>query len=183
MKPYYDHGQLVKRSIRWLDGTKRCPLVLSGVASTAEIPDAIGWSTRWEQRGSILVECKTSIADLVADGRKKHPLRIGRFRYFFVSDDLIDAAFIEKRFPDHGLAVVRKDRVYEIRPAPPRPNQDYDSEIRLLVFAHVNCKGNLSRFSIRAEQWSDLMQAPASPDAERNSQLSLNSGNQDTPTR
>jgi hypothetical protein len=55
----------------------RCNPVFSRCASCAEIPDAIGWTSRWQFRGSIVVECKTSHSDFVADRKKavcyRHP--------------------------------------------------------------------------------------------------------------
>lgn len=64
------HSDLCDRAVRWLYGTKRCNIVLSGIASTAEIPDAIGWSTSYSSYGSVIVECKMSVSDFHADRKK-----------------------------------------------------------------------------------------------------------------
>lgn len=64
------HVELVERAVRWLWGTKRCNVVLSENASCSEVPDAIGWSTAGSWRGSIVVECKTSLSDFHADKKK-----------------------------------------------------------------------------------------------------------------
>ena len=51
------HEQLCERARRWLSGTRRCDPVFSGIASCDEIPDAIGWSSRYGWYGSTVVEC------------------------------------------------------------------------------------------------------------------------------
>jgi hypothetical protein len=61
------HAQLIERAVRWLR-SYRCGVVLSEQAcASGEMPDAIGW-----KRGchSVLVECKTSRADFLADREK-----------------------------------------------------------------------------------------------------------------
>ena len=71
------HEQLCERARRWLSGTRRCDPVFSGIASCAEIPDAIGWSSAYGWYGSTVVECKTSVSDFYADKKKyqyyRHP--------------------------------------------------------------------------------------------------------------
>lgn len=64
------HEELCERARRWLSGTRRCEPVFSNIASCAEIPDAIGWSSKWEWPGSAVVECKTSKSDFYADKKK-----------------------------------------------------------------------------------------------------------------
>jgi len=71
------HEQLCERARRWLSGTRRCDPVFSGIASCDEIPDAIGWSSRYGWYGSTVVECKTSVSDFYSDKKKyqyyEHP--------------------------------------------------------------------------------------------------------------
>ena len=74
------HEHLCERARRWLSGTRRCDPVFSGIASCAEIPDAIGWSSRYGWYGSTVVECKTSRSDFYADKRK--------YQYYQHSEDL-----------------------------------------------------------------------------------------------
>jgi len=64
------HGELCVRAMRWLRGTMRCNPAYSGNASCSEIPDAIGWTSRWKFYGSVVVECKTSRNDFLADKKK-----------------------------------------------------------------------------------------------------------------
>ena len=71
------HDDLCARAVRWLRGTMHCNPVFSRNASCGEVPDAIGWTSRYSSHGSIVVECKTSHSDFLADKKKavhyKHP--------------------------------------------------------------------------------------------------------------
>ena len=61
------HGQLVERAVRWLR-SYRCGVVLSEQACVSgEMPDAIGWK---RANHSVLVECKVTRADFLADRGK-----------------------------------------------------------------------------------------------------------------
>lgn len=82
---------------------------------TSEIPDALGW------RGNetVLVECKTSRADFLAERSKPHrrePDRgMGRYRYFLCPPDLISADELPAKWgllyaqPRNVKVVVGKD--------------------------------------------------------------------------
>ena len=70
-----DHDTLCHRAVRWLRGRNCNPIfgdvgVTSNVCSCAERPDAIGWSSSYKIRGSIVIECKTSLSDFYADAKK-----------------------------------------------------------------------------------------------------------------
>lgn len=59
------HDELVQRAAQWLRA--KCPVVITEMTSAAnETPDAIGFTGH----RSILIECKTSMADFRADGNK-----------------------------------------------------------------------------------------------------------------
>ncbi len=61
------HAQLVEQAVAWLRGY-RCGVVLSEQACVSgEMPDAIGWK---RASHSVLVECKISRADFLADRDK-----------------------------------------------------------------------------------------------------------------
>ena len=64
------HAELVQISVRWLRTTRGCGVVLAEMVCANRlniIPDALGWrAAAW----SILVECKTSRADFLADRKK-----------------------------------------------------------------------------------------------------------------
>jgi hypothetical protein len=62
------HAQLVTAAVEWLRRKYRCGIVLSEqYCATGEVPDAIGWKG---QCRSVLVECKASRADFLADAQK-----------------------------------------------------------------------------------------------------------------
>jgi len=59
------HYELVERAAKWL--AVRCPVVITEMTTAAgETPDAIGFSPH----RSILIECKTSMADFRRDAKK-----------------------------------------------------------------------------------------------------------------
>ena len=61
------HSRLIDEAVRWLR-TYRCGIVLSEQScSSGETPDAIGWKRR---NHSVVVECKISRADFLADAAK-----------------------------------------------------------------------------------------------------------------
>jgi len=168
------HREMVEVARRWLRGSARCSPVLSGIASTSEIPDAIGWSSSYKHRGSIVVECKTTVSDLRRDGQKaamfRHPEHgwllpgrgrvrsmlkqgyeraesaptIGRYRYFLLPRGLADPAKVVGWYPDHGVLLLCGSRVCRAVAAPRREHADLDSEIRLLRFALVHLEHNLA---------------------------------------
>ena len=85
------HGYLVKRAVRWLLNTRHMGVALAEAwQCTGEQPDAIGW--RFDGY-SILVECKASRADFVADRRKSHRRnpnkRLGHERWYMTPPGLV----------------------------------------------------------------------------------------------
>jgi len=74
------HAKLIEAAIAWLR-RRRCGIVLSeqGCAS-GEMPDAMGWKGKCH---SLLVECKVSRADFLADGERAfHQVSLEQlFRY------------------------------------------------------------------------------------------------------
>ena len=66
------HAQLVEKAVRWLRAY-RCGVVLSEQAcASGEMPDAIGWKQACH---SVLVECKISRSDFLADRQKPFRLK------------------------------------------------------------------------------------------------------------
>jgi hypothetical protein len=66
------HAQLVEKAVRWLRHY-RCGVVLSEQAcASGEMPDAIGWK---RASHSVLVECKVTRADFLADRAKPFRLK------------------------------------------------------------------------------------------------------------
>jgi hypothetical protein len=84
------HAQLVAKAVPWLR-SYRCGVVLSEQAlSSGEMPDAIGWKGACH---SVLVECKVSRADFLADREKPCRLKpktgVGCERFFLAPRGLI----------------------------------------------------------------------------------------------
>jgi hypothetical protein len=71
MSSMANHHALCDVAERWLRNAMRCKIVLGGVASCREVPDAIGWSNSFRGGyGSIVVECKRSMSDFYRDRKK-----------------------------------------------------------------------------------------------------------------
>lgn len=84
------HEKLVARAVGWLR-RYGCGVVLSEQScSSGETPDAIGWKRACH---SVVVECKISRADFIADCdkpfRRKSELGMGCERYYFSPAGLI----------------------------------------------------------------------------------------------
>lgn len=78
-----NHERLVKMAEAWLR-RQRCDIVLSEQGcSSGEMPDAIGWT---KKNHSVLIECKVSRADFLADAgkpwRRNPEIALGCERYY-----------------------------------------------------------------------------------------------------
>lgn len=102
------HDDLVTVAKKWLIKARQCSVVLTETqAQSGEIPDCIGW------RGqiSILIECKTSLADFRRDLGKWYRNSgpgIGQKRYFLAPKGIIPA---DELPPNWGLLEVDGNRV------------------------------------------------------------------------
>ncbi|MDA8485121.1 adenylosuccinate synthase [Pseudomonas resinovorans] len=95
----YSHADLCTLAVKWLKrpnsaGGPGCHVAVSECRSgwTGEIPDAIGFRAAGsDDDGSIVVECKTSRSDFLADKKKAHRAGggLGNFRYFMAPEGLI----------------------------------------------------------------------------------------------
>jgi hypothetical protein len=84
------HAQLVEKAVRWLR-SYQCGVVLSEQACVSgEMPDAIGWKRACH---SVLVECKVTRSDFLADRAKPFRLEpeqgVGCERFYLVPAGLI----------------------------------------------------------------------------------------------
>lgn len=86
------HDELVARAAKWLRSNCGCSVVLTELTAftaTGETPDAIGWRSNY----SVLVECKATRGDFLADRRK--PFRgsaesgMGSYRFYLCPPGLI----------------------------------------------------------------------------------------------
>jgi hypothetical protein len=67
------HTQLIDKACEWLRRRYRCGIVLSEqYCATGEVPDVIAWKGRCR---SVVVECKASRADFLADAKKPFRLK------------------------------------------------------------------------------------------------------------
>ena len=68
MKTDWTHKALVRRMASWLKYGKGCLVVMSELNTrNSETPDVIGWLGG---ASSVLIECKVSRSDFLADGKK-----------------------------------------------------------------------------------------------------------------
>jgi hypothetical protein len=84
------HAQLVEKAVRWLR-SYRCGVVLSEQACVSgEMPDAIGWKRACH---SVLVECKVTRSDFLADRAKPFRLKpeqgVGCERFYLIPAGLV----------------------------------------------------------------------------------------------
>lgn len=79
------HSELVEIARKWL--CRFCPVVITEMASTDEVPDGIGWNGGF----STLIECKVSRSDFLGEQhyRRNMPAQIGQHRYYLVPSGLL----------------------------------------------------------------------------------------------
>jgi hypothetical protein len=87
------HKELVKKAQAWLTNNRRCTIVLTELATrNNETPDAIGFFA--SGGASILIECKASRADFLADKnkvfRREAERGMGDHRYFLIPAKLVN---------------------------------------------------------------------------------------------
>ena len=109
------HAQLVEKAVRWLR-SYRCGVVLSEQACTSgEMPDAIGWKQACH---SVLVECKVTRADFLADRekpfRQKPETGVGCERFYLAAKGLIR---VEELPPGWGLLEVFGREIEKAKPS------------------------------------------------------------------
>jgi hypothetical protein len=109
------HAQLVDKAVRWLRAY-RCGVVLSEQAcASGEMPDAIGWKQACH---SVLVECKVTRADFLADRakpfRQKPEKGVGSERFYLTPPGLAKIAELPAGW---GLLELRRGRVELAHPS------------------------------------------------------------------
>jgi hypothetical protein len=140
------HQQLVCLAERWLRGRYRCGIVLSEqCCASGETPDVIGWKGKCR---SVLVECKITRADFLADREKpfrRDPAQgMGAERLYCAPQGLIAKAELPKGW---GLLEC-KGREVTLAVKPSRVSQRADAgmmwEMNLLL-------ASLRRVEVRIE--------------------------------
>ncbi len=109
------HAKLVSLAVAWLR-RYRCGVVLSEQACVSgEMPDAIGWKKACH---SVLVECKLSRPDFLADRekpfRQKPETGVGCERYYLAPRGLIR---VEELRPGWGLLEVCGREIEKAKPS------------------------------------------------------------------
>jgi hypothetical protein len=127
------HKDLVQRARLWLQNHMHCSVVMSELKTrNTETPDGIGFSGSM----SILVECKATRADFLADKnkifRREEERGMGDHRYFMVPTKLISPSEV----PDPwGLIEVHpSDYTRVVKEAQPA-KVDKSAEVIMLVSA------------------------------------------------
>jgi hypothetical protein len=108
------HADLVHAAHHWARNSLKCAAVLAECgAAGIEIPDVIAWGSNGT---SIVVECKATRADFLADKKKFFRVRpdqgMGAFRWFFTPKGLVDRSELP---PQWGLAELRGSRVFKVK--------------------------------------------------------------------
>jgi len=141
------HAQLVEKAVRWLR-SYRCGVILSEQAcASGEMPDAIGWKRACH---SVLVECKVTRADFLADRakpfRQKPEKGVGSERFYLATPDLVQATELPAGW---GLLECRRGHVEMIQASAKnlRTSVGFRYEMNLLL-------ASLRRVEVRIEPQS-----------------------------
>jgi hypothetical protein len=141
------HAQLVEKAVRWLR-RYRCGVVLSEQAcASGEMPDAIGWKRACH---SVLVECKVTRADFLADRAKPFRLKpeqgVGAERFYLAGAGVIRSDELPTGW---GLLEVRSRGVEMVHPSAKnlRTATGFRYEMNLLL-------ASLRRVEVRIEPQS-----------------------------
>jgi len=141
------HAQLVEKAVPWLR-RYRCGVVLSEQACVSgEMPDAIGWK---RASHSVLVECKITRADFLADRAKPFRLKpdqgVGSERFYLTPASLVRQ---EELPTGWGLLEYRRGRIEMAHPSAKnlRTATGFRYEMNLLL-------ASLRRVEVRIEPQS-----------------------------
>lgn len=147
MKSKFTHQELVEIGERWLRkpfmntawyGHSACSLVLTefrAVLNVAQIPDVIGWNSQ----KCIVIECKTSVADLKRDFKKKCHLyskKLGTQKWFLVPEEIKEkAGKVLYKQSCVGMLFVNSSKKVCVGTLPSAPivNLERDGEVQMLV--------------------------------------------------
>lgn len=183
------HASLVRKAVDWLR-RYGCGVVLSEQACiSGEMPDAIGWKRACH---SVLVECKVSRADFLADRTKPFRHRpetgVGCERWYLVPRGLVDPDELPAGW---GLLEHHSQKIEVVRPSRKnlRSDEGFRCEMNLLL-------ASLRRVEVRIEpqtitdflKWQNRMaeynrgrypEGLKAPEEESNSYLELDADDGD----
>jgi hypothetical protein len=140
------HAELIERAVQWLRCTYRCGIILSEQScANGEVPDVIGWKASCQ---SVLVECKVSRSDFLADANKPFRLKpedgLGSRRFYMVPADLIARGELPKYW---GLLECKgRDVKMSVKPG----KQDLRSPVGLMKEMNL-LLASLRRVEVRIE--------------------------------
>jgi hypothetical protein len=141
------HAQLVEKAVQWLR-RYRCGVVLSEQACiSGEMPDAIGWKRACH---SVLVECKVTRADFLADRAKPFRMKpkngVGCERFYLVPAGLVRTEELPQGW---GLLELHRGRLETVHPSARnlRSTAGFQYEMNLLL-------ASLRRVEVRVEPQS-----------------------------
>jgi hypothetical protein len=139
------HSRLVEAAVSWLRSTYRCGIVLSEQScASGETPDAIAWKGK---NHSVVVECKISRADFLADAAKPWRLQpesaLGCERFYLAPAQMISCNELPSGW---GLLEIRGGEICIARKSKKnlRSAQGLANEMNLLL-------SSLRRVEVRIE--------------------------------
>jgi len=140
------HAQLVTRAAEWLRRRYKCGISLSEqYCATGEVPDVIAWKGFCK---SVLVECKVTRADFLADAnkpfRQKQEDGMGCQRFYMAPADVIRP----NELPKHWGLLELKGREVQMAVKPGRV--DLRSEVGLMKEMNL-LLASLRRVEVRIE--------------------------------
>lgn len=143
------HAVLVEKAVEWLRRHYRCGIILSEqYCATGEVPDAIGWKG---QCRSVVVECKVSRADFLADGKKEFRLRpelgLGCERFYMAPAGIIKHEELPKEWG--LLEYSRREVVLSVKP----PRKDLRTPAGMMKEMNL-LLASLRRVEVRIEPQS-----------------------------
>ena len=140
------HAQLVTRAVDWLRRNYKCGIILAEqYCATGEVPDVIAWKGFCK---SVLVECKVSRADFLADTnkpfRQKPEEGLGSQRFYMAPAGMIRA----EELPEHWGLLELHGR--EVRMSVKPGRADLRSEVGLMKEMNL-LLASLRRVEVRIE--------------------------------
>jgi len=140
------HAQLVARATEWLRRNYKCGIILAEqYCATGEVPDVIAWKGFCK---SVLVECKVSRADFLADAskpfRQKPEEGLGSQRFYMAPAGMIRA----NELPKHWGLLELHGREVRMTVKPGRT--DLRSEVGLMKEMNL-LLASLRRVEVRIE--------------------------------
>lgn len=129
-----NHKDLVRMAAKWVKNTLLCTVVMTELSTrNTETPDVLGF---WSDGSSVLIECKASRADFLADAKKIFRAipegGMGDARYYFTAPGLLAVEEIPYGW---GLVECHEHQCRVVRQSMDRMKSDKQREVTMLVSA------------------------------------------------